>query len=434
MPAVSWLDLDALYRDLIAGRRTLIGWGASGSFRVLLTDLPMRPAYLIDSNPALWGTTVHGVPVHPPERLRAEDPERVAVMIYSAYFHGAEIARQIDALGPYRHTPPFVPSIAFPQLQRLRAVLDREPPARRPEPSGMGIVMQGAVDAMTETALRYHRIRHPDAAVILSTWTTSDPALLARLEPWYDRLVLSAPPAAGGQGNRNFQIRSTAAGLEAARALGLRKVLKTRSDAVVMAPDVLAQAARLQDRYPPPTGAPNRLVVSSRYTYKHIPYNVSDIVLFGDTADLIRCYAAPLDERPFAIHSPEYRKRSLRGYSRDRAIPEVYLATHYLQALGRPPAWTLEDSWAALRDHYVVVDEEWFDLFWPKYGILPVTRITDDRSPRQVVDHYFWQRLHGSADLKADLAEDLAFDIDAATLDDLYRSLLAERDLGAAAS
>lgn len=430
MPAVSWLDLDTLYRDVIAGRTTLIGWGASGSFRVMLTDLPFRPAYLIDSNPALWGTSLFGVPIHPPERLRQEDPEQVVVMIYSAYFYGAEIARQIDALGPYRHTPPFVPSIAFPQLQRLRAVLERDPPVSRPANPTLGIVVQGAVEPMTETVLRYHRTRHPEAAVILSSWTTSDPALLERLTPWCDRLVLSEPPPVGGQGNRNFQIRSTAAGLEAARAMGLRKVLKTRGDMVVMAPDVLAQAARLQERYPPPPGAPNRLVVSSRYTYKHIPYNVSDLVLFGDLDDLRRCYAAPLDERPFAIHSPEYRRRSFRGYSQDRAIPEVYLATHYLTELGRPPTWDLADSWAALRDHYIVVDEEWFDLFWPKYGILPVTRITDDRSPRQVVDHYFWQRLHGSANLAEDLAEDLAFDIDRATLDDLYHSLLAERDLG----
>lgn len=426
MPAVSWLDLDAVHRDLITGRLKAVGWGAGGSFRLALLDCPVRPACLIDSDPAKGGTTVFGIPVRGPEALAAEDPATTVVIIYSVYFFGVEIARQIEAIGPFRYIAPFAPSFAFPQLQRFKAVLAAPPPPRPILSDKSGIVVQGGVvPELTELVLRYHRAAHPAAPVILSVWEETDPALLERLRPWCDRLVLNARPSAGGQGNRNFQLVSTRGGLEAARAMGLAKVLKTRTDLVVMAADVLELGARLQALHPPPAGGRNRIITSGRYTQKYIPYNISDIILFGDTEDLLLYFSAPLDVRPFAIHSPEYRRdTSLGRYSRDRAIPEVYFATHYLTAVGWKVEGTLADYWAALADHWLVVDDEWFDLFWPKYGILPVTRQTHDRSPRRTVDHAFWQRLAFGLDVSADLA---AVDVETVLFDDFFRLQLSER-------
>lgn len=422
MPAVSWLDLDTVYRDLVTGRLTAVGWGAGGSFRLAALDCPVKPAWLIDIDPAKAGTQVFGIPVKGPDSLKHADPATTVVVIYSAYFFGGEIVRQLEALGPFRYVMPFAPTMAFPQLQRLKAVLGREVPPR-PTLTDTGIVVQGAVvPEATELVLRYHRAVHGGAPLILSTWEGTDPALLDRLRPWCDRLVLNPPPAGGGQGNRNFQRVSTLGGIEAARAMGLSKLLKTRTDLVVMAPGVLEQAAHLQGLY-----GRSRLVVSSRYTQKYIPYNVSDIVLFGDTEDLRLYFSAPLDFRPFDIHAPAYRQNTSFGrYSRDMAIPEVYFAVHYLKARGHEPDWTLADYWQRLRDHWIVVDEEWFDLFWPKYGFVPVTGQTDHHSPRRVVDHYFWQRLFFGADVSADAA---AVDIDRLPFDAFFRLQLPERGL-----
>ncbi|HYD68018.1 WavE lipopolysaccharide synthesis family protein [Azospirillum sp.] len=427
MPAVSWPDLESVCHGLITGRLKAVSWGAGGSFRLAFHDCPLRPAYLVDNDPAKWGGEVFGIPVHPPDRLAGEDPATTVVIVYSGYFFGAEIQRQLAAIGPFRHMGPFVPTLAFPQLRRLGALWSQDPPSR-PAPGGMGIVVQGGVaPEATEWVLRWHRLRHPAAPVILSTWADGDPAVLDRLAPWCDRLVLSGRPAVTGQGNRNLQRVSTLEGLKAARDMGLAKALKTRTDLVVMAPQVLERAARLQALYPPADGGRNRIVVSSRYTQKYIPYNISDLVLFGDVDDLILAFSAPLDERVIDIHAPEYRaKTTVRQYSAQAAIPEVWFATRYLEALNVGTERTLEAYWRALKDHWIVVDEEWFDLFWPKYGIGPVTRQADEASLRRVVDHAFWQSLYFGLDVSADRG---AVDLDAVRFDDFFRLALVERGL-----
>lgn len=426
MPRVTWTELAALYRDMIAGRVRIIGWGAGGSFRLTYGQAPLQLAYLVDRNPALWGQSVYGIPVRTPEALKAEDPATTVVVVYSAYFFGAEIVRQLAALGPFRYVAPFAPALALPQLQRLAAALARPLPEVRPVPVRQGIVLQGAIEADTFTALEVYRRQMPEVPVIVSTWSTTSAAEQERLAAWCDRLVLSPlPTGGGGQGNRRYQRISTQAGLIAAADMGLERVLKLRGDGVVLAPDCLRQAEALRALYPPPPVPacgvrPGRIIVSSRYTQKYIPYNISDIVLYGDTHDLLRYFTPPDDLRAIDIHSPAYRNNSLRTYSRDRAIPEVYFATHYLESCGQVLTWTTEDFWNSVRDYFIVVDEEWFDLLWPKYGQMPVTRHSHATSPRAVVDHYFWQRLH-SGDPAALAAEAAAVCLDSTRLEDFFR-------------
>ena len=46
---------------------------------------------------------------------------------------------------------------------------------------------------------------------------------------------------------------------------------------------------------------------------------------------------------------------------------ELYLVTNFLKAIGREVQWTLEDSWDVFAKHFIVVDKEDLDVYWPKY-------------------------------------------------------------------
>jgi hypothetical protein len=83
----------------------LVGWGAGSYFRMVCEAVPLRPAYLVDSDASRWGTRVLGVEVRDPEALRREDPRRTQVVIYSEAARA--IAARVRALGAFPCATPF---------------------------------------------------------------------------------------------------------------------------------------------------------------------------------------------------------------------------------------------------------------------------------------------------------------------------------------
>lgn len=102
-------ELTALYRDIAAGRRRLVGWGATGDLRYALFQLAPHPvAYVVDADPAKWGSRVQGVEIAPPERLVGEDPASTAVMVFPHQSAALPaILDTIRALGDFPVMPPF---------------------------------------------------------------------------------------------------------------------------------------------------------------------------------------------------------------------------------------------------------------------------------------------------------------------------------------
>ncbi len=417
MPLVPWTALGTLYDRIALGHVRLVGWGAGGSFKTTYAACPLRLAYLVDSDPAKWGTRVWGIEVRPPAALAKEDPDTVAVMIYSAFLFGGEILAAIDALGPYPALWPYVPHLAGQFVRALREGIDpaltRKPAAR----SHAGILVQGpVVEGVTETILRYHASRNPTDHLVLSTWEDTPPAQLEQAARWCDRVVLNRPPVPPGPQNRNLQLVSTAAGLEALAAAGVDKALKTRTDTLAAAPALLERGAALQAAHPVRfPGTANRLVISERFTFRYLPYTMSDIVMFGDVADLRAYWSAPLDTRSFSPYTPEWRATSYRAFSQARGTPEIHYLTSFCRRQGWEPDGTVRDHWTILRDLFALMDERWFGLFFPKYGFDDLSRYGTGPTPAAVADRNLWDRLTAGTDDVWDEAG--AVDIDATTFE-----------------
>ena len=215
-----------------------IGWGAGRDFSTHFPRHNVDLAYTIDIYPENVGRRIHGVEVRGPDALRAEKPESCLVLVYSAAWF--DIFRQIRSYGPYRAirahaghglSGAFINAAGLARSHRLR---------QRRRSASRAIVVQGPLhERITSTVLRCYAALHPDTAVILSTWTNEDPAELDSLRLLADSVVLSDPPANAGDHSRNFQIRSTLAGIEEAKRLGIARVAKTRTDSLLAAPDAL---------------------------------------------------------------------------------------------------------------------------------------------------------------------------------------------------
>jgi hypothetical protein len=367
-----------------------VAWGSGRFFRIVrgLTDIPF--AYVVDNNPARWGETVEGLTIKGPQDLAAEDPSATAVVICS-YAHPA-IKEQIMRLGEFKILVA-LNDIIYEDIRAYLAACRREARPKPPASSDAAIVIQGPHYAeLTSLVLRHFALNYPETLIILSTWAGTPQAALDDAQPFVDEIVLSQPPAFGGLGNRNHQIVSSRAGARRAVELGARRTLKTRSDAFLLAKGLFHQLEALRRNYDDSRcrelGLGGRLAVLDNCSNKFLPYSVSDLILYGDAADVLAFWDCPLDDRELIWDNT----RSLDELSRDMIFPETWFARHFAKRIGWDAVGTLHDSFAFFRDLFLVLDTEWAGFFMEKYPY--PQRWASAEELRSRMTHYFWQGLY----------------------------------------
>jgi len=391
-------ELGRFIRHLNDGPTRHVGWGTGSAFEYFHARYPLKLAYSVDNEPTRWGTERIGVPVVGPDTLRSEDPRQTLIVIYSSAWR--EILPQLSRMGFRRAVPAgaLFGLLADPagrdRLARADA-LSRRRVRRRPS-ARRAIVVQGPiVPEVTKYALSVTSAQHPHDLIVLSTWRETPAELVAEVAPYVDEVVLNDAPALAGIQHRNYQIVSTRAGLECARAAGAEQVLKTRTDGVHISPSIFDDAAALEQRFAPAAaralGLRGRIIVPQSFTRTYVPYHASDLMMLGATEDLMAFWSAPLDLRPGTARDFYPATISLRDVALDGRAPETYFGVHYCRHVGRPVRGTVHDSWAYYRDLFTVVDNDWFGLLWLKNVSMPEARLKG--GPRRLVDHRFWKRL-----------------------------------------
>ena len=405
-PVSSQAIVGAVARLFDRGTR-VVGWGTGSVFDYFHSHHPVRLDYLVDGDSRRWGSRRHGVEVLPPARLRQEVPSRLLVIVYSGAW--PEILAALATFGDVVGVPAsalFADTAARGRLRHAEAVAAAPRPARAPSPA-RAIVVQGPIlPDMTPLVLRTLGALHPRELIVLSTWRKTEPALLASLEGLYDELVLTDTPSTPGIQNRNLQIVSTRAGIQAAMACGARTIVKTRTDLAILGGHLFERARWLRERTSGAAarraGLHGQLVVPSTFTRKYLLYHPSDLVMLGAAEDLLRYWSAPLDPRGGSLLDQEWLDRSLADLALAGNPAESYLGTEFCRAIGRPLPGTLRDSWSFYGDLLAVVDDAWFDLLWVKHLSSPDAAVRS--GPRQTVSHAFWERLrHADPTLVEDL-------------------------------
>lgn len=237
----------------------------------------------------------------------------------------------------------------------------------------IGIVVQGPLEHRSEftlNAVRSYRAQYPGAQVFVSTWDTENPLHLRSFERAGAHVITSEIPANGGIYNHNLQMTSTAAGVLAVREAGLEYCLRSRSDQRLYGSGAVPAMWAALQAFPLTRGgleARGRIVTTSLDTFRYRLYGISDQLHFGYTSDIAQFWDGFQDDRgPDWTHPTP---KTLREQALLR-LTEVHFCTRYLEQMGWRLAWTLEDSWSAFRDCFIVLDASSLDLFWPKYSSL----------------------------------------------------------------
>jgi hypothetical protein len=227
----------------------------------------------------------------------------------------------------------------------------------------IAFVIQGPFwkpDDFTIETVRLYRAHCPGAAVIVSTWEDEDPALVERARQAGAEVIVNRKPKDGGLWNIKYQITSAHAGLSRAKALGYEYAIKTRTDARMYAPHVDRFFLAAVRQFPMRDGSGQRARIFGfdLGTVKHRLYGISDMHVFGHVDDLLLYYSLDVDDRYDAAASGQ-----------DVAVPESYLASRFLNAMGITPAWTPDDSNRLLATRFCILDHAMVDLFWTKYDV-----------------------------------------------------------------
>ena len=239
-------------------------------------------------------------------------------------------------------------------------------------PNKLAIIIQGPLvleDNFTiETIKLYNKI-FKGAKLILSTWTGEDKEAIEKAKYLGADVITNDLPKTKGYGNINYQLKSTMSGLTIANELKYEFSMKTRADQRLYRHDLFDYFTALIKAFPLKESLiqHERLIVSSFKTCKYRLYSLSDMMMFGDTRDLISYWNADYYEKGIKPYINQQKKQNPPIIHDTPIITEIYLTIKYLEKLGIEPLWTLQHWWSICRDYFCIVDSIEIDQQWPKY-------------------------------------------------------------------
>lgn len=249
------------------------------------------------------------------------------------------------------------------------------------QPGELAIVIQGVItekDDFTLETVRFYKKLFKGAIIILSTWDSTSKELLKKFKDEGCFIVLSKMFKPSGLGNVNYQICTSFSGINKAKELGAKYVLKNRSDLRIYREFSFEYMKTLLEIYPvlgkeiPLKG---RILTLSGLAPQIVCINsYQDFMYFGYTDDMYALFDIPYDERGddvFASSSRRYFDCKYNGVYNAKEVcldrtPEVYITTAFLSKY-KECGMTVKDSWQFFHDYFLVLDFKAIEAIWYKY-------------------------------------------------------------------
>lgn len=243
--------------------------------------------------------------------------------------------------------------------------------------SDVAIVIQGPIwkkDDFTLKTIKLYKRIFTDAKIILSTWDNEEG--LEEFKKLGICVITSSMPENMGTSHVNAQLKSTRMGILAAQKMGVKYVLKIRTDWRINYPYSFNYLKVLLQREKEYTGM-DKIVVIDCYnnrSFKMPPFVIPDFIYFGKMKDMIKFVEIPDNNCPYKDAKDYMNKHNLSEIPNFwqqctyGLMPEYYIATSYLKAIGENGDFTNEDYYKKCLLNYFVFVSPWdMDLYWTKY-------------------------------------------------------------------
>ncbi len=237
-----------------------------------------------------------------------------------------------------------------------------------------GIIITGLLkheDDFTLNTVKFYQKLYPESKIIISTWKTQDSKIineLSKLDNVY--VVLSDEPQGAESGvlHINNQLITATAGIKKAIELNCKYVLRTRTDVRIYRRDILQFLYCLVNNFPSVSSCQKQRIVtmSGRCGTMYKFYTLCDFLTYGTVEDMLSLYSIRRDNRGIEKVDTPYNELE---WALNKNTPEIYLYKGYLdeKITDRDFHVNLQDYMEAVRDYFIILDEDFFQAYWFKY-------------------------------------------------------------------
>lgn len=230
------------------------------------------------------------------------------------------------------------------------------------------IIIQGPIKDkffFLKNTIEIYKKIFPNSSIIISTWENENINLINTLKKENIFILFNKEPAKS-LSNIDHQIYSTNSALKFAKEIGAKYSIKTRADIRINKNNLETFLLSLIRTFPAKKNnfINSRIIVPSLITFKYRIYSLSDIVMFGETEDLIKYF----DKETFAEGLKKFNLNENNLLKNETPIvAEIFLCSRFVNNLEGKISWELNNWWATLKNYFCVIDNSSLDLFWYKY-------------------------------------------------------------------
>ena len=232
----------------------------------------------------------------------------------------------------------------------------------------IAVIIQGPIqekfDFLKNTLEIYKKI-FKNSIIIISTWKSEDIERINTLKDENIFILFNNEPEKS-QSNIDHQIFSTNIALKFAINHNAKYSIKTRADVRLNKSNLETFFISLIKTFPVKTNSliKSRIVVPSLITFKFRIFSLSDIVMFGETNDLLQYFDLELFRdglKKFDLNEKKLLKNETP------VVAEIFLCARFMNKLDNSINWNLENWWDSLKNYFCIIDNSSLDLFWHKY-------------------------------------------------------------------
>ena len=232
------------------------------------------------------------------------------------------------------------------------------------------VIIQGPIkensDFLKHTLKIYKKI-FKNSLIIVSTWEDENKELIEELHGENIHIILSDDKEIKkSRSNINKQIISTNVALNFAKTQNVKYCLKTRTDQRIYNNNLETFLISLLKTFPVKENKliKSRILVPPMGTFKFFLYHLTDLMMFGETQDLINYW----DKESYDVGLKKMGLNEKKFFINDTPLcPETFLCSRFIGKIEDNVVWDLENWWRCLRDYFCIIDNSSLDSLWFKY-------------------------------------------------------------------
>ena len=264
------------------------------------------------------------------------------------------------------------------------------------------VIIQGPIkensDFLKHTLKIYKKI-FKNSLIIVSTWGDENKELIEELHGENIHIILSDDKEIKkSRSNINKQIISTNVALNFAKTQNVKYCLKTRTDQRIYNNNLETFLISLLKTFPVKENKliKSRILVPPMGTFKFFLYHLTDLMMFGETQDLINYW----DKESYDVGLKKMGLNEKKFFINDTPLcPETFLCSRFIGKIEDNVVWDLENWWRCLRDYFCIIDNSSLDSLWFKYEWEVEYRYLKTYSDKvsRTVDFHDWLSLYNNS-------------------------------------